>query len=101
VRTLRERKGLGRGALAAELRRRQLDPTAIELAMDGLDGDELERALELAHKRAAQLRSYDRETAARRLGAFLQRKGYSGSVVSTAVQRALAPGASSTGPVFR
>lgn len=97
VRTLRDRKGLGRGALTAELRRRKLDSTAIELALDGLDDDELERATEVAHKRASQLRSYDAETAKRRLSAFLMRKGYSGSVVSTAVQRALAP----SGPVFR
>ena len=97
VRTLRDRKGYGRSALTGELRRRKLDPLAIELALDGLDDDELERATEIAHKRASQLRSYDAETAKRRLSAFLMRKGYSGSVVSTAVQRALAP----SGPVFR
>jgi SOS response regulatory protein OraA/RecX len=97
VRTLRDRKGLGRSALTAELRRRHLDATAIEIALEGLDDDELERATEIAHKRASQLRSYDSETAKRRLGAFLMRKGYSGSVVSTAVQRALAP----AGPSFR
>ena len=114
VRTLRDRKGLGRSALTAELRRRHLDATAIEIALEGLDDDELERATEIAHKRAGQLRSYDTETAKRRLGAFLMRKGYSGSVVSTAVQRALAPsgsgsassgpassGPASSGPVFR
>lgn len=103
VRTLRDRKGLGRSALTAELRRRQLDATAIEIALEGLDDDELQRATEIAQKRAAQLRSYDSETAKRRLGAFLMRKGYSGSVVSTAVQRALAPSGSgsSSGPVFR
>lgn len=97
VRTLRDRKGLGRSALTAELRRRSLDQLAIEIALAGLDDDELERATEIAHKRASQLRSYDAQTARRRLGAFLQRKGYSGSVVSTAVQRALAP----AGPTFR
>jgi SOS response regulatory protein OraA/RecX len=97
VRTLRDRKGLGRSSLTAELRRRNLDQTAIEIALGGLDDDELERAIEIAHKRAGQLRSYDAETAKRRLGAFLMRKGYSGSVVSTAVQRALAP----AGPTFR
>ena len=97
VRTLRERKGLGRSGVTAELRRRNLDQTAIEIALAELDDDELERATEIAHKRASQLRSYDAETAKRRLGAFLMRKGYSGSVVSTAVQRALAP----AGPTFR
>lgn len=97
VRTLRDRKGLGRAALTAELRRRHVGGDAIEEAMGGLDDDELERATSIALKRAPQLRSLDPVTAKRRLGAFLMRKGYSGSVISTAVQRALAP----AGPSFR
>ncbi len=97
VRTLRDRKGLGRQALTAELRRRHVDGASIEEALGGLDDDELERATAVATKRAPQLRSLDSATAKRRLGAFLMRKGYSGSVVSTAVQRALAP----AGPTFR
>ncbi|CAN5266130.1 hypothetical protein BH11ACT4_BH11ACT4_14240 [soil metagenome] len=97
VRTLRDRKGLGRSALTAELRRRHVDGDAIEEAMGGLDDDELERATAIAVKRAPQLRALDTVTAKRRLGAFLMRKGYSGSVVSTAVQRALEP----AGPTFR
>ena len=99
VRTLRERKGLGRSALVAELRRRKLDRDAIEEALEALDtDDELVRATELAVRRAPQLRSLDPETARRRLGAFLMRKGYAGSVVSAAVSQALQP---SSGPVFR
>jgi regulatory protein len=97
VRTLRDRKGLGRSALTAELRRRHVDGDAIEEAMGSLDDDELERATAIAVKRAPQLRSLDLVTAKRRLGAFLMRKGYSGSVISTAVQRALVP----SGPTFR
>jgi SOS response regulatory protein OraA/RecX len=99
VRTLRERKGLGRSALNAELRRRKIDGSAIEEALaSAADDDELQRATAVALKRAPQLRSLDQETAKRRLGAFLMRKGYSGSVVSAAVATALAP---SGGPVFR
>jgi len=99
VRTLRERKGLGRSALVAELRRRKLDRDAIDEALEALDtDDELVRATELAVRRAPQLRSLDPETARRRLGAFLMRKGYAGSVVSAAVSQALQP---SSGPVFR
>jgi len=97
VRTLRDRKGLGRSALTAELRRRHVDGVAIEEAMGSLEDDELERATAIAIKRAPQLRSLDMVTAKRRLGAFLMRKGYSGSVISTAVQQALAP----SGPTFR
>ncbi|MGX5680667.1 regulatory protein RecX [Schumannella luteola] len=99
IRTLRDRKGLGRSALVAELRRRKLDPEAIDAALEDLDDDELARALQLAEKRAGQLRSFDSETARRRLGAFLMRKGYSGGVVQVAVDRALSR--SSNGPVFR
>jgi len=71
---------------------------AIEEALEELEtDDELERAIAIAQKRAPQLRSLDAVTARRRLGAFLQRRGYSGSVISTAVARALEP----SGPVFR
>ena len=98
VRTLTGRKGLGRGSIVAELRRRKIDSSAIEEALDDLEtGEELERAIAIAQKRAPQLRSLDAVTARRRLGAFLQRKGYSGSVISTAVARALEP----SGPMFR
>jgi len=87
---LQERKGLGRSAIAAELTRRLLAPAAIEYALELVEtSDELGRARELAIKRASQLRSYDRETAVRRLSAFLMRRGYSGSTVRAAVDHAL------------
>lgn len=105
VRTLRERKGLGRSAISAELRRRKLDDEVSSLALDAVDSDdELERATEIAVKRAGQLRSYDRATAERRLSGFLMRRGYGGSVVSAAVAAALGPKSSglrsSSGPRF-
>jgi len=90
VRAGRERKGLGRSALAAELRRRKIDPMFIDAALEAIDQDsELERAIAVAQQRAARLRSLDRETAERRLFAFLQRKGYSGDTVRRAVNTAL------------
>jgi regulatory protein len=99
VRTLTERKGLGRQALSSELRRRGLDSHVVVAALDELDGDdEGARADELAQKRVGQLRSLDRATAERRLVAFLQRKGYSGSVAATAARKAL--GSSSSGVRF-
>jgi regulatory protein len=105
VMQLRERKGLGRSAITSELRRRKLDPSAIEEALaDAYDtdgDDELTRARAIAIKRAPQLLSLDAETARRRLGAFLMRKGYSGSVVASAVASALEPNHPSVrGPRF-
>lgn len=90
VRTQHERKGLGRTALAQELRRRHVDPEAIEEALEQLDdAGEDARALELAVRRAAQLRNLDHETAVRRLSGYLQRKGYSSGTVRSAVLAAL------------
>jgi regulatory protein len=97
VATLQERKGLGRSAVAAELTRRLLTPAAIEYALDLIEtGDELARAREVAIKRASQLRSYDRETAVRRLSGYLARRGYSGSTVRAAVEHALPASPGST-----
>jgi regulatory protein len=90
VRTQHERKGLGRTALAQELRRRHVDPEAIEEALEQLDdAGEDARALELAVRRAAQLRNLDHATAVRRLSGYLQRKGYSSATVRSAVLAAL------------
>ena len=95
VRTQRERKGLGRSALGAELRRRRIDQTYIDEALDQLDDeDELVRAQELADRRAQQLQRLDRQTAERRLSGYLMRKGYAGAVVRTVVDRALPRGGS-------
>jgi len=103
TRTLRERKGLGAAAITAELRRRKIDQEHIHAVVDCERDEEQERANELAFKRAPQLRSLDSVTAKRRLSGFLMRKGYSGSVVSAAVNAALAGGGSGTsgGPSFR
>lgn len=92
VRTQHERKGLGKQAIVAELRRRHIDQDSIDTALEQLDAaDERTRAFELAEKRAGQLRSYDNETARRRLTGFLMRKGYSSSIVREAVDAALKP----------
>ncbi len=92
VRSLHERKGLGRSAIVAELRRRKVDSSAIDEALEQLDGtDELAMATELAIKRAPQVRNLAPEAAKRRLSGFLMRRGYNGSVVSQAVAAALRP----------
>ncbi|MFJ4294498.1 regulatory protein RecX [Curtobacterium sp. NPDC089689] len=89
---LHERKGLGRQGVVAELRRRGIDQLAIDAALDAAaddQDDEFVRALDLAAKRAGQLRGLDRATAERRLSGFLMRKGYGSGVVRIAVERAL------------
>ncbi|WP_255461299.1 regulatory protein RecX [Glaciihabitans sp. INWT7] len=100
VRTQHDRKGLGRGAITAELRRRHVDQEHIDAALEQVDDDdEQERATQLAIKRAGQLSSYDLETAKRRLHGFLSRKGYSSGVVRAAIDEALSP--RSSGVRFR
>jgi regulatory protein len=101
VRTLHERKGLGRSAIEAELRRREIDPCIMLDALQMIgDDDELNRAIEVAEKRAGQLRSYDAATAKRRLYAYMQRRGYGGKVLAQAVDAALTP-MQSKGPRFQ
>jgi regulatory protein len=90
VYTQHTRKGLGRSAIAHELRRRHIEQEIIEDALSEIeDDDERERALELAHKRVGQLNSVDDDTAYRRLTGFLARKGYSSQIVRSAVESAM------------
>lgn len=91
VYTQHTRRGLGRAAIAQELKRRHIDAEIIADAVSEIaDDDEQERATELAHKRVSQLASVDDEIAERRLSGFLARKGYSSAVVRHAVASALA-----------
>ncbi|MFF1634784.1 regulatory protein RecX [Leifsonia sp. NPDC058248] len=91
VYTQHTRKGLGRTAIAQELKRRHIDPDIIEDALAEIaDDDELERATELAVKRIGQMSSYDDDTVKRRLNGFLARKGYSSGVVRQAMDAAFA-----------
>ncbi|MEO6827976.1 MAG: regulatory protein RecX [Microbacteriaceae bacterium] len=89
--TQHTRKGLGRAAIAQELKRRHIDPEIIADAVSEIaDEDEEQRAVELACKRVPQLSSVDDQTAQRRLSGFLARKGYSSQVIRHAVAQALA-----------
>ncbi|GAA3611940.1 regulatory protein RecX [Agrococcus terreus] len=81
---LRERKHLGERGVAAELRRRGLDPDVLERPDDG---DELERAVEAAADRRRRMGGLDDETAERRLAGFLQRRGFGGGAVRIAIER--------------
>ncbi|RZS67627.1 regulatory protein [Agromyces ramosus] len=84
------RRGRGSGAILQELSRRGVDASAARAAVDELDPEvERRNALEVAERRVRQLSGLDRQTAERRLSAFLQRRGYPGDVVREAVTAAL------------
>jgi regulatory protein len=90
VRTRHERKGLGRSALASELRRRHVAQQHIDAALAQIDDDdERATAVQLAHDRARRLHGLDQEAAVRRLSGFLMRKGYSAELVRAVVREAL------------
>ena len=85
------RRGRGSGAILNELSRRGIDSGIARAAIDGLDPEaERENALAVAERRARQLTGLDRQTAERRLSAFLQRRGYPSDVVREAVRAAIA-----------
>lgn len=83
-------RGLGRRALAAELRRRGVDD---EVAADALSAvtidDEVAAAQALVRRRLASLRNQPREVAMRRLVAMLGRKGFGASLAYRVVAEAL------------
>ncbi len=85
-----ERKGKGKGAIAAEMRRRLINAEICVRVVADMDEDsETDKAIDIAVARARQLERYDRATAERRLVGFLSRRGFSGSIVRVAVRAAL------------
>jgi regulatory protein len=92
VESLHRRKGFGRSQIKHELATRHIQPEIISAALESLDDyDELQRATELAEKRAPSLARLDAATAERRLTSFLMRKGYPSSIIRSAVTAALSP----------
>ena len=83
------RKGQGRRAIAQTLSARGIARDVADAALATLPDDDDERALEFARTKANGLRSYDLETAMRRLMGQLARRGYCGSVASNAARTAL------------
>lgn len=93
VRSLRERKGLGDGALRPALKARHLSQSVIDAALAANAEDEEvvgERLQDVADDRARRLASLPDDVAERRLTAYLLRRGYGGSSVRGAVKDALA-----------
>ncbi|MFC2556339.1 MAG: regulatory protein RecX, partial [Pauljensenia sp.] len=78
-------------ALRDTLSRKGLGADVIERAVAQIDRDDEEaRADDLVARRRRSLQGVSRQTAYRRLASMLARKGYSPSVASAAVSRALA-----------
>ncbi|HSE10243.1 MAG TPA: regulatory protein RecX [Nocardioidaceae bacterium] len=83
-------KGLGRRALAQELRRKGIDEeVARETLAEVEPEDEEEAARALVRRKLRTLRGVDRATATRRLAGMLARKGHSGEVVWRVVREEL------------
>jgi regulatory protein len=74
-------QGLGRRALAAQLRRRGVDEVTTSTALSALDtAAEERRARELVRRRLPAMAAVDETTVIRRLVGLLARKGYSPSL---------------------
>lgn len=93
------RKGQGRRAIAQALAARGIPRDIADAALADLPDDDAERALEYARSKAHGLRSYDMDTALRRLIGQLSRRGYGGSVASIAARTALTESRGGTGGV--
>jgi regulatory protein len=79
----------GRRAVASALAAKGVDRGTIDATLAEIDGDEGERALELARSRARRLAGLPPETAYRRLVSFLARRGYEAATARRAASAAL------------
>jgi regulatory protein len=95
------RKGQGRRAIAQTLTSRGIAREVADAALTTLPDDDDDRALEYARSKAYGLRSYDLDTAMRRLMGQLARRGYSGTAASTAARAALTEQRGTGGVQFR
>lgn len=78
----------GARAIRHALRQRGVAPELVEAAL-AQAGDEFDKAVELAHRRASRMRGLPPEVAARRLSGLLLRRGYGHDVATSAVRAAL------------
>ncbi|WP_245782271.1 regulatory protein RecX [Actinokineospora terrae] len=90
VRSRHTHRGLGRRALATELRRKGVDDEIVAEAVAAVDTDaEQERAAELVAKKLGTMRALDEQTKIRRLVAMLARRGYGEGLAYRVVRAAL------------
>ena len=83
-------KGLGRRALAQELRRKGIEDEVARDALDQIEPEDEEAAARaLVRRKIRSLRAKDRATATRRLAGMLARKGHGGELVWRVVREEL------------
>lgn len=82
-------RGSGRRAVAGALAAKGVSRHTIEETLADLEGNEAERALEVARDRARRLTSLRPEVAYGRLVSFLARRGYDGGTSREAARTAL------------
>lgn len=86
---LQRRKGMGASAIKSELAKRMVRPSAIDLAIETLPGEQDELCMEQARQRLERLRGLDREVQYRRLQSYLARRGFRGSDITAALREVL------------
>ena len=80
--------GYGRRRIEQELRNKGVDVDVIKEALAGvfLDDVEMVTAKQAAEKKLNTMKSLDRETRRRRLGGFLERKGFSYEIIRNIIK---------------
>lgn len=76
----------GNGRIRFELAKKGVSREIIEEVLEDQSGDEYERALETAKRKLNSYKSDDKNAIYRKLGGFLQRKGYSYDIVSSVLK---------------
>mgnify|MGYP000328920077 CR=1 FL=1 len=89
--------GMGAGAIKAELAKRMVKPSAIEVAIESLPGEQADLCMEQARQRLTRLGGLDRDTQYRRLQSYLSRRGFLGAEITAALREVLGS-SRSTGP---
>ena len=89
VRDQANRRLAGGRAIAAALREKGVDPAVAAAAMEPHAEDEVQRAVELARRRAARMGGQQPDLARRRLYGLLLRRGYGPATAAAAVRAAL------------
>lgn len=80
---------LGNNRLKRELMLKGIDEDIIESVLVKYEDDEYERALKIATKKYSTYREDDRNKIYRKLGGFLQRKGYSFDIINKILKELL------------